>query len=194
MVIRDIDTSPFWLKIDGKWVHIDESVMKAHPGGSAITTYRNKEATTVFQTFHSGSATAGKWLAKLKEESRDNQPEIKDTEEILKGEDTINMGTFDISAEKAEQIAKAFDKLRLDLRKEGYFQSDKVWYFRKIEHHLFPTMPRHSLPKMMPRVKEFCKEYDIPYLVDDYFTGWRLGVEQFANVARVAERKVKSLF
>ncbi|GMS95962.1 hypothetical protein PENTCL1PPCAC_18137 [Pristionchus entomophagus] len=445
MVIREIDNSPFWLKIDGKWVHVDESVMRAHPGGSAITTYRNKEATTIFQTFHGGSVTAGKWLAKLKEESRDKQPDIKDTEEILTGDDTINMGTFDISAEKADQIAKAFDKLRLDMRKEGYFQSDKMWYLRKviepivmicvavylqlvhqqyilaallmglawqqlgwmvhecchqqvfktpyyndllsyftgnllqgfsssgwkeqhnihhaatnvlgrdgdldllpfwatvvqdlklcenwvlrmlpyqhiywtvmlpllrlswltnsitfvvgmpvnyydvyrrkaayeqpllalhwslviyqlyllpdystritfflisqlfagwllahvvtynhystvkfpynarilsnypclqiyttrnmqpspfidwlwgglnyqIEHHLFPTMPRHSLPKVMPRLKDFCKEHDIPYLVDDYLTGWRLGVEQFANVARVAEQKVKSIF
>ncbi|GMT35093.1 hypothetical protein PFISCL1PPCAC_26390, partial [Pristionchus fissidentatus] len=445
MVIRDIDHSPFWLKIDGRWVYVDESVMKAHPGGSAITTYRNKEATTVFHTFHGSSIVAGKWLAKLKEESKDEQPTIKDVEDELKGDDKINMGTFDITQEKADEIAKAFDKLRMDLRKEGYYQSDLMWYFRKclepifmialavylqvyhgqyfiaallmglswqqlgwymhecchqqvfknpyyndllsyftgdllqgfsssgwkeqhnihhaatnvlgrdgdldllpfyatvvqdlklvdnwvlnmlpyqhiywtfllpllrlswltssitfvvgmpnnfydvykkkaayeqpllalhwtlvlyqlyllpdwstrmtfflvsqllggfllahvvtynhystvkfpynakilsnypclqiyttrnmqpspfidwlwgglnyqIEHHLFPTMPRHSLPKVMPRVKEFCEEHDIPYLVDDYITGWLLGLEQFGNVAKVAKKRLASMF
>uniref|UniRef100_A0A1I7XE42 FA_desaturase domain-containing protein n=1 Tax=Heterorhabditis bacteriophora TaxID=37862 RepID=A0A1I7XE42_HETBA len=61
----------------------------------------------------------------------------------------------------------------------------------QIEHHLFPTMPRHNLAKVMPIVKEFCVENDLPYMVDDYFTGWKLEIQQFANVANIA-KKMKS--
>uniref|UniRef100_A0A1I8ALK2 FA_desaturase domain-containing protein n=1 Tax=Steinernema glaseri TaxID=37863 RepID=A0A1I8ALK2_9BILA len=63
----------------------------------------------------------------------------------------------------------------------------------QIEHHLFPTMPRHNLKKVMPLVKEFCKENDLPYMVDDYFTGWSLGVQQFANVAMLARKISRKL-
>lgn len=33
----------------------------------------------------------------------------------------------------------------------------------QIEHHLFPTMPRHNLSKSKPIVEDFCKENDLPY-------------------------------
>ncbi|CAF0769788.1 unnamed protein product [Brachionus calyciflorus] len=33
----------------------------------------------------------------------------------------------------------------------------------QIEHHLFPTMPRHNYRKIAPHVKELCKKYDINY-------------------------------
>lgn len=35
----------------------------------------------------------------------------------------------------------------------------------QIEHHLFPTMPRHNLYKMAPLVKSVCEKHDIPYVV-----------------------------
>ena len=42
----------------------------------------------------------------------------------------------------------------------------------QIEHHLFPSMPRHNLRKARPVVKEFCAEHGIAYeetgLVDSY--------------------------
>jgi hypothetical protein len=41
---------------------------------------------------------------------------------------------------------------------------------------------------VMPLVKEFCAENDLPYLVDDYFTGWKLGVAQFENIAALAAK------
>lgn len=33
----------------------------------------------------------------------------------------------------------------------------------QIEHHLFPTMPRHNLYKMTPYVKELCAKHGVPY-------------------------------
>nr|AAX40418.1 delta-6-fatty acid desaturase [Thamnidium elegans]AAZ72733.1 delta-6-fatty acid desaturase [Thamnidium elegans] len=33
----------------------------------------------------------------------------------------------------------------------------------QIEHHVFPNMPRHNLPTVMPMVKSLCQKYDINY-------------------------------
>jgi fatty acid desaturase len=33
----------------------------------------------------------------------------------------------------------------------------------QIEHHLFPTMPRHNLVKVAPLVRSFCKKYNLDY-------------------------------
>jgi len=33
----------------------------------------------------------------------------------------------------------------------------------QVEHHLFPTMPRHNLSKVKPLVEQFCKENNLPY-------------------------------
>ncbi|CAF0780983.1 unnamed protein product [Rotaria sp. Silwood1] len=35
----------------------------------------------------------------------------------------------------------------------------------QIEHHLFPTMPRHNLYKIQPDVINLCRKYNIPYIV-----------------------------
>jgi fatty acid desaturase len=32
-----------------------------------------------------------------------------------------------------------------------------------IEHHLFPRMPRHNLPKLRPYVKQLCEKHGLPY-------------------------------
>lgn len=65
MVIRSINTKPFHLKINDKWYFIDERMLKRHPGGIAITAYRNEDATTAFHTFHMGSTYAYKMLQEL---------------------------------------------------------------------------------------------------------------------------------
>ncbi|KAI8096504.1 delta-6-desaturase [Halteromyces radiatus] len=41
------------------------------------------------------------------------------------------------------------------------------WFFGglnyQIEHHVFPDMPRHNLPKVKPMIKSICKKYNIHY-------------------------------
>ncbi|KHJ81619.1 hypothetical protein OESDEN_18694 [Oesophagostomum dentatum] len=64
----------------------------------------------------------------------------------------------------------------------------------QIEHHLFPTMPRHNLSKVMPLVKQFCADNDLPYMVDDYLTGWKEEIRQFANVAKIASKMESKIF
>lgn len=34
---------------------------------------------------------------------------------------------------------------------------------RQIEHHLFPTMPRHNLNKISPQVEALCKKHGLVY-------------------------------
>lgn len=58
MVIREVEFEPFQIKVSGRWITIDEQILKSHPGGMAITTYKGKDATTVFHTFHAGSKRA----------------------------------------------------------------------------------------------------------------------------------------
>ncbi|CAB3409513.1 unnamed protein product [Caenorhabditis bovis] len=136
MVLRDLEKDePFYLKIDGKWVYVDEEVLKAHPGGSAITTYKNMDATTVFHTFHTGSKTAYKWLNELKTKCPTQEPCIvipKIQDDSMLGYDDVNMGKFDLSQEKSEEIKKSFEKLRIRVRELGLMNGSPVFYLRKV--------------------------------------------------------------
>lgn len=42
----------------------------------------------------------------------------------------------------------------------------------QIEHHLFPTMPRHNLYKVAPLVASLCKKHNIPYDVKPLWTAF----------------------
>uniref|UniRef100_A0A7E5A188 FA_desaturase domain-containing protein n=1 Tax=Panagrellus redivivus TaxID=6233 RepID=A0A7E5A188_PANRE len=62
----------------------------------------------------------------------------------------------------------------------------------QIEHHLFPTMPRPNLTRCSELVKQFCKENDLPYLVDDYWTGYEENLRQLENMAKVVHAKLNN--
>lgn len=38
-----------------------------------------------------------------------------------------------------------------------------------IEHHLFPRIPRHNLPKLRPYVRELCEKHGLPYNTDPFW-------------------------
>jgi len=59
----------------------------------------------------------------------------------------------------------------------------------QIEHHLFPTIPRHNLPKIKPLVEEFCKQYNLPYVSQSY-SECLSAVE--VRLAQVAEEYTKT--
>jgi len=70
----------------------------------------------------------------------------------------------------------------------------------QIEHHLFPTMPRHNLNRASHKIKAFCKENNVPYLCSDFYEGL-LKVLHFLNSigqiakernAAIAEKKIES--
>ncbi|CAI2350167.1 unnamed protein product [Caenorhabditis sp. 36 PRJEB53466] len=133
MVLRDIEKESFFIKIDGKWCQIDDNVLRAHPGGSAITTYKNMDATTVFHTFHSGSKEAYRWLTELKNTCPTQEPEIKEIkEDPIKGIDDVNMGTFKMSEERSKRINANFERLRARVRADGLFNGRPSFYVRKV--------------------------------------------------------------
>ena len=39
----------------------------------------------------------------------------------------------------------------------------------QIEHHLFPTMPRHSFSKIAPFAREFCEKHHLPYTMKNTY-------------------------
>lgn len=41
----------------------------------------------------------------------------------------------------------------------------------QVEHHIWPTLPRHSLPLASKILKQFCAKYDIPYTVEGLIKG-----------------------
>lgn len=47
--------------------------------------------------------------------------------------------------------------------------------------------------QVVPLVQQFCAENGLPYMVDDYLTGWRYEIEQFEKVAKVASKLLKSV-
>ncbi|KAF6025175.1 FADS2 [Bugula neritina] len=51
----------------------------------------------------------------------------------------------------------------------------------QIEHHLFPTMPRHNLHKAAPLVQSLCRRHNIEYVCNPLLT-------QFANILRQLEK------
>lgn len=48
--------------------------------------------------------------------------------------------------------------------KAGWFNN---WFTggldRQIEHHLFPTMPRHNYPVISPQVEAMCRKHGLEY-------------------------------
>jgi len=40
----------------------------------------------------------------------------------------------------------------------------------QIEHHLFPTLPRHNLSKIKPIIEDFCKQNNLPYMSESFVT------------------------
>ncbi|KAI6181025.1 Stearoyl-CoA 9-desaturase [Aphelenchoides besseyi] len=59
----------------------------------------------------------------------------------------------------------------------------------QIEHHLFPTMPRPNLTRCSELVREFCYENGLPYMVDDYKTGYLASLRLLENVSKLAEKQ-----
>ncbi|KAL3084579.1 hypothetical protein niasHT_035653 [Heterodera trifolii] len=53
----------------------------------------------------------------------------------------------------------------------------------QIEHHLFPTMPRPNLNRCSHFVREFCAKTGLPYMVDDYTTGYLASLNLLRQVA-----------
>jgi len=59
----------------------------------------------------------------------------------------------------------------------------------QIEHHLMPTMPRHNLTKASYRVRQFCKENELPYMSCGFWEGLGYVLGFLNEIATLAEKK-----
>ncbi len=63
---------------------------------------------------------------------------------------------------------------------------------RQIEHHLFPTMPRHNLNKISSHVRALCEKHGLVYEDLNITLGTYRVVEALAEVAAAATITVAS--
>jgi len=56
----------------------------------------------------------------------------------------------------------------------------------QIEHHLFPTMPRHNLRKVAARVEKLCKRHNIAYEYVSWCEGTKRVVARLHEIAQLA--------
>ncbi|KAH7729624.1 FAT-4 protein [Aphelenchoides avenae] len=132
MVIRDQEHEDFYLKIDGKWIFVNEEIMRKHPGGGAIATYRNRDATTVFHSFHAGSKAAYKMLQEVRSEQRDVKPTFQVIkEDPIVGIDDVNIGQYNMTDAQAQEVSKKFDLLRFEVRRRGMLDGDTPFFMQK---------------------------------------------------------------
>ena len=57
---------------------------------------------------------------------------------------------------------------------------------------MFPTIPRHNLPKTSEMVKELCKKHGIPYHTTGFYDGMIEIVERLSSISSAAQ-KLQSL-
>lgn len=64
----------------------------------------------------------------------------------------------------------------------------------QVEHHLFPTMPRHNLAKASHEVMKFCKENNLPYMCCGFWEGLGYVLSYLNDIGAIAakQNQVKS--
>ncbi len=60
----------------------------------------------------------------------------------------------------------------------------------QIEHHLFPTIPRHHLGKLSRKVKDVCKKHDLPHITIGYWSGLFDIIRHLSSVKTTFEREI----
>ncbi|VDN03235.1 unnamed protein product [Thelazia callipaeda] len=122
------------MKINGKWLRIDEEMLSKHPGGIAITAYRDADSTTAFHVFHAGSKVAYQWLEKMSINSVDYEPskEQKDTSKMTSMVSNEVIGSLNLDAEHVIAINQNFNRFRAQVRNLGLFEAKNTFFIRKI--------------------------------------------------------------
>jgi len=59
----------------------------------------------------------------------------------------------------------------------------------QVEHHLFPTMPRHNLYRCSKKVKQFCKSHNLPYLCSDFTEGLQYVLDYLGNMGQICQER-----
>jgi len=55
----------------------------------------------------------------------------------------------------------------------------------QVEHHLFPSMPRHNLRRSQPLIREFCRQRGVPYCETSLAGSYAQALRHFSTVGRL---------
>lgn len=58
----------------------------------------------------------------------------------------------------------------------------------QVEHHIWPTIPRHNLPKAASILQKFCAKYEIPYTMETLIEGNRQVCDLLAKLSHNARK------
>jgi fatty acid desaturase len=61
----------------------------------------------------------------------------------------------------------------------------------QIEHHLFPSMPRHNFHKIQAKVQEICEKHNVKYHVTDFMSGTKEIMQRLQHVSEYAIKAKK---
>ncbi|CAI5449812.1 unnamed protein product [Caenorhabditis angaria] len=131
MTVVDKTTSGIRMKVDGKWLHLSDEVVKKHPGGAVIEQYTNADATHIFHAFHEGSSIAFKQLEFLKKNSWDPSEDLEDELKKRTDKSDVNISTYDISVEEEKKMVASFEKLRKKLTDDGLMEANERYFVFK---------------------------------------------------------------
>ena len=92
------------------------------------------------------------------------------------------MEVFDAGA------SPAFSELQVRTTRDVSNTAFNAWFMGglhfQIEHHLFPTMPRHHLAACAPLVRDLCARHGVPYRVTGLWQGTVEVLNHLGEVAR----------
>ena len=100
---------------------------------------------------------------------------------------TVDHNAIDISS--SEEM-KRLDFIRLQVRSTRDITPTvfNMWFSGglayQVEHHVWPTLPRHSLPLASKIVRRFCAKHGIPYTVEGLVKGNLEVCELLADVGK----------
>lgn len=101
-----------------------------------------------------------------------------------------------ISQEKAESME--FYEIQVITGRDVELSPLGDWFMGglnyQIEHHVFPTMPRHSLAKVKPMLRSLCKKYDINYHNTTFLKGTMEVLNTLDVVQKLSLRLSKKSF
>lgn len=82
----------------------------------------------------------------------------------------------------------AFSELQVRTTRDVDDTAFNAWFMGglhyQIEHHLFPTMPRHALAAAAPHVRALCARHGVPYRCTGLGAGTREVLDHLTDIAR----------
>jgi len=58
----------------------------------------------------------------------------------------------------------------------------------QIEHHLFPSLPRHHFHRVQPIVQNLCEKYQVKYHRTSFYTGTKEVLDRLNDISKLSQK------